>query len=249
MKRGYLLINILLGLAFLIISCAPKNLQKEFASFDKFYIPALSLTSQGKMEQSKVAMMLLKEKWKTFKGKYYNHIPKDSEWKQNFDDVEQMILEADEIVKNGEDLLGAHELLESVRFTFMELRKRNGIDYYVDYLTEFHEPMEEIVLTAKGKTPDTLTDADMSKIRELLAESSHLLDKIETARFDASLFGFSDEKAELMNEYVRLEFESLSKLRQSIENGDKNLIIKSAAGIKPNFVKLFLLFGDFESTK
>lgn len=73
---------------------------------------------------------------------------------------------------------------------------------------------------------------------------------VSTAPLNARTGGndtFTDEK--LVNEYIRLESESLSKLKQSMENGDKNLIIKSAAGIRPNFVKLFFLFGDFESTK
>ena len=52
-----------------------------------------------------------------------------------------------------------------------------------------------------------------------------------------------------MKEYIRLESESLSKLEQSMKAGDKNLITQSAVKIKPNFVKLFLLFGDFKSVK
>ena len=52
-----------------------------------------------------------------------------------------------------------------------------------------------------------------------------------------------------MKEYIRLKSESLSKLEQSMKAGDKNLITQLAAKIKPNFVKLFLLFGDFKSVK
>jgi hypothetical protein len=69
------------------------------------------------------------------------------------------------------------------------------------------------------------------------------------AEFDSSLFSFSDETMELMDEYLRLESESLSKFEQSMEAGDKKIIIQSAVKIEPNFVKLFLLFGDFESAK
>ena len=76
--------------------------------------------------------------------------------------------------------------------------------------------MEEIVLTAKGKTPDTLTDADVNRIQELLAESSHLLDKIEPAEFDSSLLGFSDDTIESMKEYIGFESESLSKLDDTV---------------------------------
>jgi hypothetical protein len=250
MKKERLSVGIIvLGLSFLLVDCAPKDLEKDFAIFDRAYIPALALTNQGEAEQSKAAMILLIEHWSIFKGKYYGHGSKDSKWKKNFDDVEQAILKADEIVKGDRELLEAHELLESIRFTFMELRKRNGIDYYVDYLTEFHEPMEEIVLTSKGKTPDTLIDTDVEKIQELLPEALHFMNKIETPEFDSSLFDFDNEKTRLMKEYIKLESESLSKLEQAMKAGDKKMIIQSSAKIKPNFVKLFFLFGDFGNMK
>ena len=52
-----------------------------------------------------------------------------------------------------------------------------------------------------------------------------------------------------MKEYIGLESASLSKLEQTMKDGDKNLIIRSAVRIEPKSVKLFLLFGDFESVK
>jgi hypothetical protein len=122
-------------------------------------------------------------------------------------------------------------------------------NYYIDYLTEFHEPMEAIVLTAKGKTPETLTDADIEKIKEQLAEASKLLTTIENAEFEQSIFGFSDEKTQTMRSYVSQEAESLNKLREALKDKGKGEIIQASIGIKPGFVKLFTMFGNFESLK
>ena len=122
-------------------------------------------------------------------------------------------------------------------------------DYYVDYLTEFYEPMEAIVLTAKDRTPETLTEADIEKIEEQLAEASKLLTTMENAEFVQSVFDFSDEKTRTMKSFISQEAESLDRLEEALEVRDKGEIIQASIGIDPGFVKLLALFGDFESLK
>ena len=243
---------------------------RESAALDKAYIPALVLTNQGKVEQSQKAMTRLKEVWETYANKYYPLVPRDREFRRSLDKIQNAIRTADHIVNSGGDLADAHEALEEIRFTFMALRKgrltssmirwkeRGELEwnevwlpdyYYIDYLNEFHEPMEAIVLTAKGKTPETLTDEDVAKIKEYLAEASELLDKIYGAEFEQSVFDFSDEKAQTIRDYIDQETESLYRLRNALDDEDKEAIIQSSMGIKPGFVKLFTMFGDFESLK
>jgi hypothetical protein len=245
MKKLYLIIRLLtlICICLLFSTCTKKDIQKDFASFDRVYIPALSMTNQGEKEQSKTTMLSLKENWKAFKDKYYKYNSKDSQWEKSFNDVDQKIIQADEIVNSDGNLSKAHESLEGIRTIFMELRKKNNMDYYVDYLTEFHEPMEAIVLTVKGKTPDTLTNADIEKLQKLLPDALSIWNRLDSAKFDKSVFGFSDEKSELMRKHIKQEFESLNKLKDSIVSGDKKMIIQSAMGVKPNFVNVFLLFG------
>jgi hypothetical protein len=36
----------------------------------------------------------------------------------------------------------AHEALEPVRVELMKVRQHQGLDYFVDWLTAFHEPIE-----------------------------------------------------------------------------------------------------------
>ena len=250
MQKKHLLMGILtLGICLMLMGFTKVDLLKDFASFDRAYIPALSMTNQGEKEQSKISMSLLKDNWKIFKGKYYKHNSKDSKWKEDFDNVEQMIMKADSIVSNEGNLSDAHNSLEGIRTVFMELRKRSKIEYYIDYLTEFHEPMEAIVLTAKGKNPETFTDADIEKIQKSLDEALSIWTRFEKAKFKKSIFGFNKEKTKTMRNHIKLESESLSKLKQSIETKDKKAIIQSAIGIKPNFVNLFTTFGDFSKMK
>jgi hypothetical protein len=230
-------------ICLMLLGFTKANLLKDFASFDRAYIPALFMTNQGEKESSKKTMLSLKENWKILKDKYYKGNLKDSKWKEDFDNVDQMILKADNIVINEGNLSEAHNSLEGIRTVFMELRKRNNMDYYIDYLTEFHEPMEAIILTAKGKNPENLTDADIEKIQKSLDEALSIWIRFEKAKFNKSIFGFNDKKVKTMRNYIKLEYESLNRLRQFIDTKDKKAIIQSAIDIKPNFVNLFTLFG------
>ncbi len=250
MKKHLLIISILGVTLFLLYGASrAADLMKDFVSFDRAYIPALALTSQGKMEESKTAMNFLKENWKAFKKTYKTFKKKDLEWEKDFDKVEQAIVDADKIILNEKDLLKAHDVLEEIRMIFMKLRKRNNMDYFVDYLTEFHEPMEVIVLTAKGKTPETLTDGDVRGIQTSLNEALSLWKKIENVKFDEKLFGFSPDKTIKIKNYIKSESETLNKLQQTMASKDKKAMIQAAVAIKPNFANLFMMFGDFERIK
>lgn len=241
------------------------SLLKEFAAFDRAYIPALSLTNQEKIEPSRKAMANLKQNWETLSNKYYSGAENNLGFQRSLNKVQNAINKADGMANSGENLKEAHEALEEIRFILMDIRRRNlyfqiqkppakGIkyqvarhEYFVDYLNEFHEIMETIVLTAKGKTSETIADEDIEKIKENLAEAAELFDIIKGVEFEQPIFDFSDEKTQIMWGYVDQEAESLGKLSKALEGGSKEDIIKASAEIKPAFVKLFLLFGDFES--
>ena len=71
--------------------------------------------------------------------------------------------------------------------------------------------------------------------------------KVDSAPFDAALFGFGPEKVKKMNQLIELETEALNKLRQALGKKNKEMIIKTAKGVKPNYAQLYKLFGDFDS--
>lgn len=240
---------------------------REHAAFDKTYIAALLLTGQGKVEQSQKAMALLRGEWEIFANKRYPEIRNSLKYRRTLDRVQKAVRTADHIVSSGGNLRDAHEALEGIRFILMDFRRSRlrtyrmetrtpggeaGFivipgDYYVDYVTEFYEPMEAIVLTARHKTPETLTGADVEKIEEQLAEALKLLTTMENAEFEPSIFDFSDEKTQTMGGYISHEAESLDKLKDALEVRDKGEIIRTSMGIEPGFMKLLALFGDFES--
>ena len=105
--------------------------------------------------------------------------------------------------------------------------------------------MEHIVLAVKGKNESTLTDKDVSLIKNTLPEAKKLWHMVSNAKFDASLFEFSNEKTKMLNELVAKEKNSLQNLEKALKSRDKKQVIKAGLAIKPNFAKLFKSFGHF----
>jgi hypothetical protein len=160
-----------------------------------------------------------------------------------------MISDAERTMRSNGKLADVHDILEGVRNTFLNIRKRNSIDYYIDYTTKFHNPMETIVLTAKGKTAETLTKTMLLTIKNNFKVAEQDWENIQRASFDPALFSFDAKKDAQRQNYIKAETEAMSKLKNALESGDKGTISKAAMGIESNFVNLFLLFGDFEKFK
>jgi hypothetical protein len=251
MMRKYFLFawGIVLFLSAAIPLHAAGLVEKDMAAFDKVYIPALALTSQTNKTAAEKAMKLTVEQWAIFKKKHANTFNKNQSDKADLAIIDQLITDAERIVRVNEKTDEAHEILEGVRNTFLKIRERNSIDYYIDYTTKFHEPMEVIVLTAKGKTPETLTETMLLKIKDNFKVAQQDWENLQKASFDPALFSFDAKKDAQRQEYIKAETEAMSRLKSALESSNKGSIIKAAMGIKPNFVNLFLLFGDFAQVK
>lgn len=218
----------------------------DMVTLDRAYIAALALTSQEKLEPSQKSMAILVPTWQAFRVKYIAANPADPQWRPDFDTVGGMIERADGIVRTGSDLVAAHDELEGVRITLMGLRERNGIEYYVDHLTRFHEPMEAIVLAGKGKTTETLSSADLEAIRSHLPVAREIWSGVTTAHFDPALFGFTAEKQAAMQKQIAAETDALTQLQAALDAGDTAAVAQRAVALKPSFSVLFMLFGDFD---
>jgi len=226
------------------IPTARADMLQDMVHFDQAYIPVLALTSDEKLPPARAAMKTLKPVWKSFKQQYATN-KNDPKWQTDIGRIDAYISAGEKIIARGTGLKDAHEELEHVRIVFMEMRERNGIEYFVDHLTRFHKPMEEIVLAAKGKTAKTLTDADIRKVRQTLPGTKQLWQATSKATFDPKLYEFDKSQAETLRKLLNKEQQALSRLEKALQGGDRKEIIAAAVGIKPNFAKIFKTFGRF----
>lgn len=220
------------------------TLVDDMVILDRHYIAALALTSQQKVKPASQAMARLLPLWKSFNNEHRDMAMKDANWKKDMDKIDHYIHAANKIVSSGKKLTDAHEELEHVRIIMMSARERNHIDYFIDRLTRFHEPMETLVLTVKGKSANDVSNETVTKMKSELNMVKMLWYKVIQAPLDKSLFGFSDEKVNMVKGYKLRETEALEKLGAALASGNKEAIIKSGVAIKPPFAKMFMLFGD-----
>ena len=145
----------------------------DFATFDQAYVPALALTKRGTLAACRAAMERLNVSWGKLKDKHGGSMPADPAWAGDFDRVSGLITRASKrLAENDQE--GAHELLEGVREVFLKTRRRNGIDYYLDYLTQFHDTMEKIVMPAAAKIKagqTSLTSAERAELNVLIEQA------------------------------------------------------------------------------
>jgi hypothetical protein len=233
----------LVGLLF--ATAARADFVVDSAAFDKAYIPALAVTSQGEAEKSKAAMARLNQAWLLYSNAHRQDNPGDASWEKGFAEIDKWIREADAIVARGDTLIDAHNVLEHVRVILMQLRQKHGIDYYLDHQTAFHEPMETIVLAAKGKTPATLTEQDLATIRNTLPALDARWKAVQNARFEPGNYGLDSTRAAKVKQTVERETEAIETLKKALAGSDKSAMIQSAAAIKPPFAQLYMLFGAF----
>lgn len=245
MKRGVFAI-VVLAVGVALAGFSAGDLRQDMVKLDKVYIAALALSSQGKVDESRKAVYALRASWQSFKARHYDANPADRQWKADFDAVENRVAKSVAIVDTpGKPVAEAHEVLEDVRNVLMKLRARNRVEYDIDGLTAFHHPMEEIVLTAKDKNAQTLSDADVGKIRKIFPDAEQHWRAVQARKFDAAVYQLSAAQAEDVAKLVTLESAALASLKEALASGDKAQIAKAALGIKPHFAKLFMTFADF----
>lgn len=235
------------GLALVLVTAGCQRQTEAWdamVAFDQAYIPALALTSQQQGEQAHVVMPRVMARWQDLQQQIPAPWKRGEAWQHATSEITTRLQRADTLIADGH-LTEAHDALEGVRDVMMAQRRAQGIDYFVDRLTAFHEPMEAIVLAAKGKSPTTLTDADLATIRQQLPDALTRWHAVEMARVEPERYRLSAEQANQLKNGITQEAAALQALQTALERGDRQRIIQTAVAIKPVFSQLFMLFGDF----
>ncbi len=237
-------------ISFVAINLTAQNkkstLLMDMSQFDKAYIPALFYTNQNNAEYSARSIDGLLRVWNGFMSRHKNPELPDSLWGRDIGQIDKLIGNAAEIVYKQQSLDSAHENLERVRYVLLEMRERNDIEYYMDDLTRFHAEMEKIVEIAGDKENNELEQSELSRINSHLDNALEIWKKVMLKIFNQKLFSFSDKQYKRLNELIEFEEKALGELKTALDSDEKDAVIRSKAmAVKPDFVKLFLLFGGF----
>jgi hypothetical protein len=235
----------LFALMLLPLSASAAGLKEDMIAFDRAYIPALSITNRVPQSvDTPRAMELMNAQWADFRQKYMEPQGGDRQWSSDMAKINGFIIAANRVVGTGKDFVKAHEELEGVRLTFLEMRQRAKMPYYLDDLTRFHDPMEEMYLAAKGKSGGQLTDADVTLIKAAFPKAEKLWAVVLKSQADPAFMltsGQKEQQARLMATETHL----LATLQQALAANDRASIAKAAQAIRQPFSQLYVSFGDF----
>jgi hypothetical protein len=254
--RRFIVLAVLVALCCAVVpvtaSAKDEELVQAMADMDKAYIPPLFYTSNNSKPLSLKSMAICKAEWAKFAAEYYDYRPDYANWQSYFVAVEAAIAEADAIVTSCAkdpsctNVVPAHEPLEIVRLTMRELRTHNGFPKFnTDAMTAFHDPMEAIVLSVKGKTPDMIDDTMMAMLRAYLDEALFLWSKVEKCPLEPALWHFTDQQVTDYYTYLFQERMALEAFEDALNAENKPAIIQTGMALKPIFMKAYTLFGDF----
>jgi hypothetical protein len=244
--------SVFLALSLLLLSAAGASAARAsaengvlaaMARFDRAYIPALSLSNQGKRERTGKAMERLVEEWGRFRDEYGSY-GGDLRWQEALGRVEDALSEAAAHLDGGE-LAETHEAFEGVRDAFLGIREERSMDYYIDHLNRYHETMEEVLLSAGEAGAEGLDQARKTRIAALEGEARTRWEALSSADFDPALFGFDGEKTKELRGAVSAIGKSLDALRAALCEKNSEAVVKASLGLRPPYVKAFLMFGDF----
>ena len=120
-----------------------------------------------------------------------------------------------------------------------------GMAYFIDALTQFHEPMEGIALKATAAMADGLSDADIDGIKQNYTQARALWDEVLNWNFNPYDYGMDNAQGETLRQHLLEEDRALKQLDQALAGRDRKAILQAAVAIKPPFVQCYISFGRF----
>ena len=109
--------------------------------------------------------------------------------------------------------------------------------------------MEEIVLLVLNKTPERITDKEISAIKRALPIARQHWQSVKQPPLDAKTYRLSSAQADNIAKLIDKEDANLTALEQSLAANDNQAIVKAGLGVKPDYAKIFTQFGDFSNLK
>jgi len=237
-------------------------LMADMATLDKAYINPLFFTSNMNPAKAKTAMDAFVVAWQAFAAEYGDYRPSRVNWASHFDVVEQSIAAARPLIdgafaafKAGDGacalgacpvLVSAHDALEPVRYELRDLRIHNGFPKFItDELTAFHDPMEAIVLTFKGRALADISAEELAAVGGYFDEAIFLWSAVEATPIDAEAWGFGPAQVQAIADRIALESGTLQSLAALYDARAFGELGAKALSLKANFVPVYTSFaGD-----
>lgn len=218
----------------------------NMVAFDGVYIPALALTTAAQQDaaiagRARAALRRLEVEWPQLRDRLAQDLGGASA-RRTIQSVDRHIAAAHQAV-DAQAFGAAHEALEAVRLELMNARRQRSIDYFVDRLTEYHEPMEQLALVGSRLAPKELTPAEREALERSFVQARVLWHAIEAHLPQPAVYQLSPARAAQLAQAVADESAALARLSDALRAADDAALLKAAMAVKPPFARAFTAFG------
>lgn len=211
-----------------------EDVGKAYAEYRK----ALLFSNQHDKQKALAAARQLQHRWSGIVVKYSDQRPcvydEEPDWKATLNKVGDIIGKGIKQLEDGH-LAEAHETIEVIRTELAELRQRNNIISFSDYIDRYHEQMEHLLV--KKYTVEKLNKSVIADVREMLAVLEYLMGNIK--RYAPEEYSSNDEFQKLLSDNLNV----LIAIRQALSQDDSKSLIEAIKSLKPAYAKLFVKFG------
>jgi hypothetical protein len=119
------------------------------------------------------------------------------------------------------------------------------VDYFMDRLTAFHEPMEVLALAGNTLKPQDLTPVKRAEMEKIYAEARALWRSIEQNLPDLKAYRLNEAQQAQFNKGMADVSAAMTRLSDALRGNDNAALLKAAAAIKPPFARTFTAFGRY----
>ena len=229
-------------------SCEEKAeavLHKDMVEFDKSFVPVIYHVWNDDLEMAKRASIFLDYSWKEFNKKYQKYSTEENNIDEDLRMSQAWLGDAFTAIDNN-CREAAYVYLDHVRFQLMDIRRKQKISYYMDFVWEFEAALD-LVLEPSGDLMYCLLD--QCEFNDLVSEMNYAWHQMNLAYFDADRFGFDDNKIFFYNFRRKKLKTAIKDFNKAFEFGDGEEIAVKASVLEVAYLDFLYCFGDFTSSK
>ena len=242
------------GLVAALFGGAQAGVLDTSIALDAVYIPALSLTNAkpgdtAGADKARAAMQRLDADWPALRAALLKDLSgktpaQAAAARKTLAQVDKALADSRKAMAAGNNA-AAHTALEDVRIDLMKLRRTQGVDYFMDRLTAFHEPMEVLALAGNTLKPQDLRPAQRAELEKTYAEARALWRSVEQNLPDLKAYKLSEAQQAQFNKGMADVSAAMTRLSDALRGNDNAALLKAAAAIKPPFARTFTAFGRY----
>lgn len=202
------------------------------------YRMALFQSNQNHSIEARNSMEQFLNKWNAILDKYLDDPPcvyaDDTLWSKSLTEVQSIIKEGISTLDAG-NLTRTHEIIEQIRDVLSDLRRRNHVIDFSDYVNNYHSQMEYIIKEYASR--QNFTPQEKLHLREALAVLRYLGDQM---KFNApDTYQYNPQFSEALN----TNFDAINIVATALDSPDATTIRNAIKDLKPAFSMLFVNFG------